>query len=120
MYEPFHKLKQPEFAGSIISVDDRQPPFEYAAGKRMWFYCGADLGSKAFTCWVYGTSKEGIILEFYPQMVRNYTKWGLQLPYELECESSLNANYKTSLLQPGAMFQQVRIEANNARGKGIE
>ncbi|MBD3748544.1 MAG: hypothetical protein IE931_03515 [Sphingobacteriales bacterium] len=118
--EPFHKLKQPEFAGSMISIDDRQPPFEYAPGKRMWFYCAADLGSEAFTNWVYGETKEGIIVEFYRQMVRNYSEWGVNLPYELECESSLNSSYKDNLLAPGAMFSEVRIEANNARGKKIE
>lgn len=119
-YEPFHKLKQPAFAGSIISIDDRQPPFEYATGKRMWFYNAIDLGSEAFTTWVWGDTKEGIILDFYRQMVRNYTEWGINLPYEMECEMSLNASFKDNLLQNGAMFQQVRIEANNARGKRIE
>lgn len=119
-YEPWHKLNQPNFAGSIISIDDRQPPFEYAAGKRMWFYNAIDLGSEAFTTWVYGDTKEGIILEFYRQMVRNYTNWGLNIPYELECEMSLNSTFKDNLLENGAMFQKVRIEANNARGKRIE
>ncbi|MGE0931703.1 hypothetical protein [Peijinzhouia sedimentorum] len=119
-FEPFHKLRQPKFAGSIISIDDRQPPFEYAPGKRMWFYNAIDLGSEAFTCWVYGESKEGIILDFYRQLARNYTAWGLNLPYELECEMSLNSSFKDNLLSNGAMFQQVRIEANNARGKRIE
>ena len=119
-YEPFHKLKQPAFAGSIISIDDRQPPFEYAPGKRIWFYNGIDLGSEAFTAWVWGETKEGIILDFYRQMVRNYTAWGINLPYELECEMSLNSSFRDGLLQNGNMFQEVRIEANNAQGKRIE
>ncbi|MCH7400093.1 hypothetical protein MM236_19010 [Belliella sp. DSM 107340] len=119
-FDPWHRLKQPEFAGSMISIDDRQPPFEYAPGKRMWFYNAIDLGSEAFTCWVWGDTKEGIIEEFYRQIVRNYMAWGLKLPYELECEMSLNSSYKDNLLANGAMFQQVRIEANNARGKRIE
>ncbi|PSL06571.1 hypothetical protein [Cecembia rubra] len=119
-YEPWHKLMQPQYAGSMISIDDRQPPFEYASGKRMWFYNAIDLGSEAFTCWVWGDSKEGIIEGFYRQMVRNYAAWGLNLPWELEGEMSLNSMYKDNLLQNGAMFQHVRIEANNARGKRIE
>jgi hypothetical protein len=117
---PYHSLLHPEWAGSIISVDDRQPPFEYAKGQRMWFYNGIDLGSEAFTCWVFGKTKEGIILEFYRQMVRNYAEWGFQLPAEIECESSLNSSYADTFLRPGYMFQHVRIEANNARGKRIE
>ncbi|WP_017258435.1 hypothetical protein [Pedobacter arcticus] len=120
LYIPFHKLKQPDFAGTMISIDDRKPPFEYAKGKRLWFYCGADLGSEVITTYVYGETKEGIIEEFYRQMVRNYAGWGLSLPYELECESSLNSTYKDDLLAPGSMFTEVRIEANNARGKAIE
>lgn len=119
-YEPWHKLIQPAYAGSMISIDDRQPPFEYATGKRMWFYNAIDLGSEAFTCWVWGDTKEGIIEGFYRQMVRNYSAWGLSLPWELEGEMSLNSMYKDNLLQNGAMFQHVRIEANNARGKRIE
>ena len=101
-------------------IDDRQPPFEYAKGKRMWFYNGIDLGSEAFTTWVYGKTKEGIIMEFYRQMVRNYEEWGFKLPYELECESSLNSSFADTFLREGYMFEAVRIEANNARGKCIE
>lgn len=119
-YEPWHRLEQPKFAGSMISIDDRQPPFEYATGKRMWFYNAIDLGSEAFTCWVWGETKEGIILEFYREMVRLYNLWGMSLPHEMECEMSLNSTFADNLLQNGAMFQRVRIEANNARGKRIE
>jgi hypothetical protein len=119
-FKPYHSLSQPKLAGSIISIDDRQPPFEYAPGKRMWFYNGIDLGSEAFICWVYGKTKEGIITEFYRQLVRNYTLWGLNMPAELEAESSLNSSFKETFLREGAMFEYVRIEANNARGKRIE
>lgn len=122
-FDPWHKLGKPKFSGSIISIDDRQPPFQYEEGgkkKRMWFYMGIDLGSEAWTSWVWGSSKEGIIHDFYRQMVRNYFMWGKAIPHELECEMSLNSTYQNTLLQPGAMFQEVRIEANNARGKHIE
>jgi hypothetical protein len=121
LFKPYHSLNKLEKAGAIVSIDDRQPPFVYNdKGDRVWFYCGVDVGSEAFTSWVYGTSKEGIIAEFYRQMVRNYAMWSLRLPYELECESSLNASYKDTLLLEGNMFERVRIEANNARGKVIE
>ncbi|HAZ00679.1 MAG TPA: hypothetical protein DCY97_00670 [Marinilabiliales bacterium] len=70
-FKLYHTLEQPKYAGSIISIDDRQPPFEYADGKRAWFYNAIDLGSEAITCWVYGTTKEGIIDDFYRQLVRN-------------------------------------------------
>jgi hypothetical protein len=119
-FKPHHSLNKPNFAGSIISIDDRQPPFKMPDGKRIWFYNGIDLGSEAFTTWVYGKSKENIILDFYRQMVRNYAAWGLCLPAELEAEMSLNSSYVDTFLQEGAMFQHVRIEANNARGKRIE
>jgi len=119
-FEPYHSLEQPTFSGSLISIDDRQPPFEYEKGKRMWFYIGLDLASMAYTTIVYGKSKEGIILEFYRQMIRNYHEWGLNLPDGLECESSLNSSFKNTFLQEGTMFQNVRIEANNARGKRVE
>lgn len=119
-YKPHHTMDQPQFSGSIISVDDRQPPFEYAKGKRMWWYNGIDLASEAFTVWVWGRSKEGIILDFYRQMIRNYHEWGLPLPAEIEAESSLNSSFTDTFLKEGVMFDYVRIEANNARGKRIE
>ncbi|QKX04856.1 hypothetical protein HN014_07980 [Aquimarina sp. TRL1] len=117
---PYHSLQQAKYANSLLSIDDRQPPFEYQKGKRMWFYNAIDTGSEAFTCWVWGKSKEGIIIDFYRQLVRNYHEWNIPLPDGLECESSLNASFKDTFLKDGAMFQNVRIEANNARGKRIE
>ena len=119
-FVPSEKLKHPDYAGEVISVDDRQPPFEYAKGERMWFYLGVDLGSEAITVWVHGTDKKGIILDFYRQMVRNYAEWGLPLPAEIECESNLNADYRDTFLREGAVFGRVRIEANNARAKRCE
>lgn len=119
-FVPFERLEHPKYAGAIISVDDRQPPFEYKEGTRMWFYLGVDLGSEAITTWVYGTDKKAIILDFYRQMVRNYAEWGLPLPAEIECESNLNASYREGFLKAGNMFNRVRIEANSARSKRCE
>lgn len=119
-FKTYHSLDAPKLAGSIISIDDRQPPFEYEKGKRMWFYNGIDLGSECFTTFVYGKTKEGIIMDFYRQMVRNYAEWGFSLPNELEAEMSLNSQFLNTFLKEGYMFQDVRIEANNARGKRIE
>ncbi|HUH35113.1 MAG TPA: hypothetical protein VL022_04705 [Moheibacter sp.] len=119
-FSPYIQLAKPEYAGSLISIDDRQPPFEYANGKRVWFYVGIDLGSECITTFVHGKSKEGIITQFYRQMVRNYADWGYCLPDGLECESSLNSSFKNTFLQPGSMFNDVRIEANSARSKKIE
>lgn len=117
---PYHSLDKVKEAGMLISIDDRQPPFFYEKGKRLWAYMAIDLGSEAWTTWVFGESKEGLILEFYRQMVRNYTEWGFNLPLGLECESSLNSSFKDTFLKNGVMFDNVRIEANNARGKHIE
>jgi hypothetical protein len=121
-YIPHGKMHRPNFAGSIISIDDRQPPFKYAAGRgnRLWMYLAQDLGSDAITVWARADTKEGLITEFYRQLVRNYTEWGLKIPDALECESSLNSTYRDTLLSPGAMFQNVRIIANDARSKRIE
>jgi len=119
-FSPFHSLDKPKFAGSVISIDDRQPPFKYGDNKRVWFYNGIDLGSEAFTCWVYGHTKEGIIEDFYRQLIRNYHEWDFNIPAELEAEMSLNSMYVNTFLQEGSMFQYVRIEANKARAKRIE
>lgn len=118
---PWHKLTKIKEAGTLISIDDRQPPFMYDENRsRAWFYMGIDVGSEAWTCWVWGKSKEGIIVEFYRQMVRNYTEWGFNLPLGLECESSLNSSFKDTFLRNGAMFDHVNIYANRARSKIVE
>ncbi|SDC53770.1 hypothetical protein [Williamwhitmania taraxaci] len=119
-FSPYHSLAHPTYAGSIVSVDDRQPPFEYAKGERMWFYLAQDVASEAITTWVWGKTKAEMILDFYRQMVRNYAEWGLSLPAELEAESNLNSSFKNTFLKEGYMFQHVHIEANNARAKYIE
>ncbi|WP_312342954.1 hypothetical protein [Chryseobacterium binzhouense] len=119
-FKPHHQLERPKFAGSIFSIDDRQPPFKDLTGKRVWFYNGLDVASGCITVFVYGKTKEEIILKFYRQMIRNYTEWGFNLPYELEAESSLNMPFTKTFLQDGYLFPEVRIEANNARGKRIE
>lgn len=118
---PWHKLTKIKEAGTLISIDDRQPPFVYDEAKnRAWFYMGIDVGSEAWTCWVYGKEKKSIIIEFYRQMVRNYTEWGFNLPLGLECESSLNSSFKDTFLRNGAMFDNVNIYANRARSKIVE
>lgn len=119
-YMPYANLEKPEHAGAILSVDDRQPPFKCTNSQRIWMYAGQDVASEAVTTWVFDKTKEGMILDFYRQMVRNYAEWGLCLPYELECESSLNSDLREGVLRDGNMFSKVRIEANNARGKFIE
>lgn len=119
-YDPWSTLEQPEYAGSIISIDDRQPPFEYDKGKRAWFYNAIDLGSECIIATVWGKDKDGLINRFYEELTRNIAEWGLNMPYELECESSLNSQYKDTLLKPGNMFQEVRIIPNKARSKRIE
>ncbi len=119
-FTTYHSLDKPKFAGEIISIDDRQPPFKYSGNKRAWLYMGIDLGSEAWTVWVHGTEKEGIIIDFYRQLVRNYHEWGFNLPAELEAESSLNSSFTNTFLQEGRMFKYVRIEANKARAKRIE
>lgn len=119
-FRPYHSMEKPAYAGSIISVDDRQPPFKYDSKHRPWFYNAIDLGSEAWVCWVHGKSKAGIIEDFYRQLLRNYHAWGLNLPAELECEMALNSSFTNTFLKEGRMFETVRMEANNARGKRIE
>jgi len=117
---PYHSLEQPHFAGSMISIDDRQPPFWYDKGKRMWWYLAIDLASEAITAWAYGKTKEEMILNFYKNLVANYHEWNLPLPDALECESSLNSSFRDTFLQEGTMFQNVSIHPNSARSKRIE
>lgn len=120
-FTPSARMLRPT-PGSIISVDDFQPPFKWAPGEgnRMWFYIAQDLGSEAITAWTFGESKEGIITEFYRQIARQYCRWGVKLPSEIECELSLNSSLTNTVLAPGVMFQKARILPNKPRAKKIE
>lgn len=121
---PYSSMEQSDYAGSLLSIDDRQPPFEYPIGTkkgRVWLYLGYDEGAECYTTIVWGKDKnEAMMLDFYRQMVRNYAEWGLPLPAELECESHLNSLFRNTFLREGNMFHYVKIEANKARGKIIE
>ena len=122
-FHPHHWLERPKFSGSLISVDDRQPPFEYEARKRPWFYMGIDLHSECYIAWVYGkfeSKNADFLMDFYRQLVRNCCAWGLGIPYELECEASLNKQLESTLLTPGTLFSSVRIHANAPNSKAIE
>lgn len=117
---PYESMEMPTFAGSILSIDDRQPPFFYDKSTRMWWYLAIDVGSECITAWAYGKTKKELIVNFYKQLVINYHKWNINLPNELECESSLNSSFKNTFLKNGAMFNKVSIHANSARSKRIE
>lgn len=120
-YIPYHSFEMPTLAGSLISIDDRQPPFHYNQNKdRMWWYIGIDLASEAIVAWAYGKSKKELILNFYRNMVTNHNKWNCKLPAEVECESSLNSSFTNTFLKDGAMFEYVTMYKNLARSKRIE
>ncbi len=118
-------MKRSKYAGSLLSVDDRQPPFKYrlagtSATNRVWFYVAVDHHSECYIAWVHGKSKEDIIIPFYRQVVRSCFAMGVGLPLELECESSLNSTLRNGFLREGDAFKYVRMEANKARGKFVE
>lgn len=124
-YVPYAKLGRVKYSGAMLSIDDRQPPFKCSdiGGKRVWYYMGLDLSSEAYTTWVYGKydDKNGdFLMDFYRQMVRNCMAYGVGIPYELECESSLNRQLEKGLLQEGLLFQKVNIYPNSPNSKAIE
>ncbi len=117
---PHFAFQKPVYGGSLISVDDREPPFWYEKGKRPVLYLGVDGASGAWTFVVHGTEKKGIMLEAYRQMVRNYTEWGLCLPAEIECEVNGNSPFAGTFLRDGVLADKVRMIPNNARAKMVE
>ena len=121
-YKPAHRYDRPEFANSTISIDDREPPFAYTKnGKRLAYYIGIDLMSEVWVSWVNSKDKdEALLVAFYRQLIRNYVEWGVNMPRELECESSLNSLFRNTLLMNGVMFERVNILPNSARSKKIE
>lgn len=123
-FKIYAETEKTKFAGSLLSIDDRNPPFRYRNEKgkleKVWFYIGVDAGSDAWVCWVHGKSKSGLIVDFYRSLLRTYRKYGLNASYELECESALNSSFKDGFLREGVLFEKVRIEKNNPTGKIVE
>lgn len=125
-YVPSQSYNRPQYSGSVVSVDDRQPPFLYrtasGATQRAWFYLGIDLHSEVFLAAVDGRDKQGLIRKFYTQLVENSDHYfGGNMPAEIECESSLNSELvREGMLQDGVVFDHVTMHANNARAKRIE
>ncbi|MCZ2393383.1 MAG: hypothetical protein LC105_05985 [Chitinophagales bacterium] len=119
-YKVSAKMTPPTYAGSIFSIDDRQPPFEYGPSARIWMYNGVDVASQAIIVSVDGRTKEGMMLNFHRNTVRNHVEYGTHLPYELEAEVSLNKSFTDTFLKEGVMYQRVRLIPNNARAKYIE
>jgi hypothetical protein len=119
-YKPYVSFQNPTYSNTLISVDDRQPPFAMANNERIWLYVAYDIASEFYICVVHGKTKEGLILDFYRQLLRNIMAMGVGMPIGLECESSLNSQFVNTFLQEGVMFEDIRIEANNARGKKVE
>ncbi len=120
LFSTHRNMSLPIYAGTLLSIDDRQLPFEYDKSKRPWVYNAVDVASGAIVATVIDKDKEGIIMKFYRQLVRNYAHWGFRLPYELEAEVSLNNSFKDTLLRNGVMFGKVHLIANVARAKYIE
>lgn len=118
---PYSDLDQPEYAGSGLSIDDRNPPFYYNEKKqRIYFYLGKDLASEAIIAWAYSKTKTGLMEQFYKNLLSNCHKWGVPVPDYLECERALNWGYRDNLLKSGNMFQNVHMIPNMARSKRIE
>lgn len=122
-YIPYYSFEKPKYANSLLSIDDRQPPFVTKGKKRTWYYMGMDLYSECYVAYVFGKHYEKnveFLKNFYRKLLTNYHQWGLPMPGEIEMESSLNSTLKNSLLVPGVIAQNITIYQNAPNSKYIE
>lgn len=121
-----------DFAGSILSLDDRDLPWKLHNGKRAIAYIAADVASECFIGWaftkpaqreddaVYGKNLR-LIKMMFQNLFQQLDFYGLNMPAEVEVENHLMSSLKETTLKEGNLFRYVRFAAaENPQEKHIE
>lgn len=121
-----------DFAGSILSLDDRDLPWKLHNGKRAIAYIAADVASECFVGWafskpaqreddqVYGKNLR-LVNNMFQNLFQQLAFYGVNMPAELEVENHLMSSLKETALKEGNLFRYVRFAAaENPQEKKIE
>jgi hypothetical protein len=122
-YRPYASLQNPDYAGSIISMDDRDLPFKTNNGIRVKAYLAMDVASECFIGYSFhNTDKDmGLVLDCFRNMYQYLKVNNYNQPAEVEVEQHLMSTFKDGLLKEGNLFPYVRYaQAANPQEKSIE
>jgi hypothetical protein len=122
-YRPYASLEAPYYAGSLISMDDRDLPFKTTTGIRVKAYIAMDVASECFIGHSFHAVDKDmtLVLDCFRDMYQKLQAAGYNQPAEVEVEQHLMSTLKDGLLSEGAVFPFVRFaQAANPQEKSIE
>ena len=121
-YRPYHLRKVATFAGSKISLDDRDLPRPMHNGQRVKAYYAYDVASGAVVGYAYCRLKtKELFIDCMRNMFQTLDRNGLYMPAELEVEHHLVSNFADGLMNAGTVFPFVRwCNPGNSREKRAE
>ncbi|NLF42315.1 MAG: hypothetical protein GX587_06440, partial [Bacteroidales bacterium] len=122
VYRPHAHRHSPMYAGSKVSLDDRDLPRKMPDGKRAKAYYAYDVASGCVIGAAYSRLKDmNLFVDCFRDMFRFIDAHGLKSPAEIEVEHHLANNMKDTLLKAGWVFRFVRFCApGNSKEKRAE
>lgn len=122
-YRPYASLEAPHFAGSLISMDDRDLPFKTINKIRVKAYLAMDVASECFIGYSFDSINKDLelVMNCFRDMYQNLKASNYHQPAEVEVEQHLMSTLKEGVLKEGAIFPLVRFaQAANPQEKSIE
>lgn len=121
-YRPYHLRRVANYAGSKISLDDRDLPRPMHNGQRVKAYYAYDVASGAVVGYAYSRLKnKELFIDCMRNMFQTLDRNGLYMPAELEVEHHLVSNFADGLMQAGTVFPLIRwCNPGNSREKRAE
>ena len=119
---PYHMRNKCTFAGSQISLDDRDLPRKMHDGSTVKTYLAFDVMSGAIVGYAYGRKKnDELFLDCMRSMFKTCDENGFATPAELQVEHHITSHFKEGLLKDGVVFQYIRwCNPGNSREKHAE
>lgn len=121
-----------DYAGTIISMDDRDLPWKMHNGKRPVAYLTLDVASKCFIGWAFAKPKTRdddnvngkgmrLVMDCFRNTFDQLEYYGVNMPAEVEVENHLMSTLTETTLKEGNLFRFVRFAAaENPQEKEIE
>lgn len=108
VHRPHRHRKSPEYAGSKISMDDRDLPRKTKQGDRVKAYYAYDVASTIVLGAAYSMKKDAkLFTDCMLDMYQNLKMNGLRTPLEVEVENHLVSLFKDGMMKEGNLFRHV-------------
>ncbi len=118
-HRPYHLRRNPEYAFSKISADDRDLPRKMHDGNAVHAYYVGDVASGAIVGYAYSRQKDkDLFIDCMRNMFHTIDRNGWHMPAQIEVEHHLVNNFTDGLMQAGVVFPLIRwCNPGNCREK---